>query len=313
MCLIFGGTLASIHDYTPKTVPDNLWQQVRPWVVEHAEKYAEVHPDIEFRRYTGPLAGIAAYCVDTGYELETSVLLDDEIIEQYIQSLDVSRASKSDKRKTLKRIGEALNDTWEGPRKYNLYPASDPTGPYSERQQELIHSWASFESAGIVADERKKIVSLGFGAGLTASEMSQLRWNQIRFDEQGAVVLLAGRVIPMLDPYGQQLHVVKPENTSEHVLRPNVSNRHPDAVVTKTLTQPVPGVLRPTVRKMRATWIVTLLQLRIPDWLICAVAGIRQLRKYEAFRPEIDPDEVWVSRHLFGQHTSPLHVVDGRS
>lgn len=281
--------------------------------MEHAEKFAELHPDIAFRRYTGLLAGIAAYCVDTGYELETSVLLDDEIIEQYVQSLAVSRASKSDKRRTLKRIGEALNDTWEGPRKYNLYPASDPTGPYSEREQELIRSWASFESAGIVADERRKIVSLGFGAGLTASEMSQLRWSQIRFDEQGAVVLLAGRVIPMLDPYGQQLHVFRPENSSEHVLRSNVSNRHPDAVVTKTLTQPVPGVLRPTVRMMRATWIVTLLQLRIPDSLICAVAGIRQLRKYAAFHPEIDPDEVWVSRHLFGQHTSPLRVVDGRS
>ena len=49
----------------------------------------------------GPLAGIAAYCAGTGYDLETSVLLDDEIIEQYVHSLDVSRASKSDKRKML--------------------------------------------------------------------------------------------------------------------------------------------------------------------------------------------------------------------
>lgn len=103
-------------------------------------EHAEIHPDIEFRRYTGPLAGVAAYCVDTGYELETSVLLDGEIIEQYIQCLDVSRASKSDKRKTLKRIGEALNDTWEGPRKYNLYPASDPTGPYSEKEKRQIRA-----------------------------------------------------------------------------------------------------------------------------------------------------------------------------
>lgn len=87
--------LASIREYTPKHIHEHLWQQVRPWVVEHAEKFAELHPDIAFRRYTGLLAGIAAYCVDTDYELETSVLLDDEIIEQYVQSLAVSRASKS--------------------------------------------------------------------------------------------------------------------------------------------------------------------------------------------------------------------------
>lgn len=177
----------------------------------------------------------------------------------------------------------------------------------------MIRSWASYESSGIVADERKKIVALGLGAGLTASEMSKLHWGQIHFDEQGAVVTLPHRIIPMLDAYGQQLQVLQPANASGFVLRPNVSNRHPDAVVTKTLTQPVPGFLHPTVRRMRATWIVTLLHMRIPDWVICSVAGIRQLRKYEAFRPEIDPDEVWASRHLFGQHTSPLRVVDGRS
>ena len=314
MCRIFGGTLASIHEYKPKNIPDNLWHQVRPWVVEQAEKYADLHPGIAFRRYAGPLAGIAAYCVDTGYELETSVLLDDEIIEQYVQSLDVSRASKSDRRKTLKRLGETLNDTWEGPRKYNLYPASDPTGPYSDKEQQLIRSWASYASAGIVADERKKIVALGLGAGLTASDMADLRWGHIRFDNQGAVITLPQRVVPMLGDDGEQLHDLRHDtDSSDYVLRPNVSNRHPDAVVTKTLTQPVPGFHRPTVRRMRATWIVTLLHMRIPDWVICSVAGIRQLRKYEAFRPEVDPDEVLGFRHVFAQQPTSLRVVDNGS
>lgn len=57
----------------------------------------------------GPFAGIAVYCAGTGYDLETSVLLDNEIIEQYVHSLDAAQASESDKRKTLKRLGEAIN------------------------------------------------------------------------------------------------------------------------------------------------------------------------------------------------------------
>lgn len=258
----------------------------------------------------GPLAGIAAYCAGTGYDLETSVLLDDEIIEQYVHSLDVSRASKSDKRKTLKRLGEVLNDTWEGPRKYIPYPASDPTGPYNDREQSLIYSWASTVSPGIVTLERKKIYALGLGAGLSASELTQLRWNQVRFDEQGAVIRLPDRVVPMLADFVDDFQVLQPDgDLSQFVLRPIVANRHPDAVVTKTLTQSVPGLLRPTARRMRATWIVTLLRRRVPDWLICASAGIKQLRKYEAFRPEIDPGEVMQHRHLFGQCVSSLRVV----
>lgn len=257
----------------------------------------------------GPLAGIAAYCVDTGYDLETSVLLDDEIIEQFVQSLDVSRASKSDKRKTLKRLGEALNDTWEGPRKYP-YPASDPTGPYSDREQSLIYSWASTVSPGIVTQEQKKIYALGLGAGLSASEMTGLRWDQVCFDEQGAVIRLPDRVVPILADFVDDFRVLQPDgDLSQFVLRPNVANRHPDAVVTKTLSQPVPGLLRLNVRRMRATWIVTLLHRRVPDWLICASAGIKQLRKYEAFRPVIDPGEVMQHRYLFGQYAPSLRVV----
>ena len=75
----------------------------------------------------------------------------------------------------------------------------------------------------------------------------------------------------------------------------------------------MPGFLRPTVRRMRATWIVTLLDMRVPDWLICSAAGIRQLRKYEAFRPEVDPDEVLGFRHVFAQQATSLRVVDNGS
>lgn len=93
----------------------------------------------------GSLAGIAACCADTGNDLETSVLLDDEIIEQYVQSLNMSRASKSDKHKTLKHLGEALNDTWEGSRKYIPHPVSDRQTPTVKEKMQVmgLHGYLS--------------------------------------------------------------------------------------------------------------------------------------------------------------------------
>lgn len=146
------------------------------------------------------------------------------------------------------------------------------------------------------------IWSLGLGAGLPAAEMCQVTWADVDIDSAGVIVHAAGRVVPVLDLYADPLKELH-EDSDAFVLRPRVSSRRPDDVVTRTLTRCEDYEFRPSVRQMRVTWIVGRLQAGVPDALLCSAAGIKTLKKYEQYRPTISEDAVLRARSLFHERT----------
>lgn len=53
--------------------------------------------------------------------------------------------------------------------------------------------------------------------------------------------------------------------------------------------------MQPDIRRLKATWIVDLMDRYVPDAFICHAAGIETLKRFESFRPDLrDKDLVAV-------------------
>lgn len=57
--------------------------------------------------------------------------------------------------------------------------------------------------------------------------------------------------------------------------------------------------MRPDIRRLKATWIVDLMNRFVPDAFICHAAGIKTLKRYEPFRPELGDKDLVAVRGLF--------------
>lgn len=129
--------------------------------VEIGLKYQALNPDIEYRRYMRPLAQLVDWVVNAScYDNTLEEVLSFENIEDFCTFVNSdtrrehSRASLSNIRTTLRRIGEAVNPAWGGPQVYvRRYPKSKGTQPYTRDDIGHIVDWA-YGNGGFVAAER---------------------------------------------------------------------------------------------------------------------------------------------------------------
>lgn len=150
-----------------------------------------------------------------------------------------------------------------------------------------------------VKREREKIVALGLGAGLNSREMSNLTWGDVEVDEVGVLIHVGERVIPMYEKYVYLLLVAGETHTAgEYVLRPNRTCREPDEITGRTMRNDYDCGLRPQVKALRVTWIVQALRDGIPDAVICQCAGIKTMKAFEKYRPDIDASTVRTMRRM---------------
>ncbi|QMV85836.1 site-specific integrase [Corynebacterium hindlerae] len=292
-----------VTSYRPRGVPDDQWNAVRDIVIEVGKVYQHARPEKPVRGYMRPIVGLTLFCWLQGYDLNLETVFDSGLVEYFAnEKSSGTKASKSSTHVTLRDVGRVVNSNWDGHRAYSTPPASKTTKPYTEKQLSRIYDWSISGNTATQTRERSLIWSLGLGAGLTAAEMCQVTWADVFVDDAGVIVHVAGRVIPVLDLYADPLRE-KHEISDAFVLRPRVSSRRPDDVVTRTLTRCEDYKLRPSVRQMRVTWIVVRLQAGVPDALLCSAAGLQSLKKYEVYRPKLEGDAVLRARSLSREKT----------
>jgi integrase len=132
-----------------------------------------------------------------GLPLERDVLLRREVIARYIEvgCPTMKLAARGNARSQLLRVAEALLDTRRAPARLKPLPASDPARPYSSQEMSALLSWAEHQSTGDRRQNAHVLLALGAGAGLSTSEIGQLRVEQIDVTSDGVTVsIAAGRV-----------------------------------------------------------------------------------------------------------------------
>lgn len=294
----------SLTNYQPTHCIDSVREAVQSFVLDCGQKYANTNPTEPSKAYMGAISQLAMdYWLMGHRELTVERVFDSEFVEYHvIHATHASRASRGAKRGILRKVGRAINPDWDGHRDYLRYEGSACVQPYLQREIGKVYDWSRGGASEQQKHDRKLIFALGLGAGLTSGEMSGLRWRDITVDEVGVVVCVAGRVVPVIYDYAEELETMT-GTADEYVLRPAVKGRRVDDVVSPTLCTTKAWEYRPAVRRMRVTWIREMLHAHVSDSVLCQAAGLQALGKYEHLRPEVSDDAVLSMRGLF--HKNP--------
>ena len=290
----------ALETYQPSTIPNARWEAICDFTVSLGQQYRDLHPEIAYNRYMPVLARlIDVVCNRDGYAQDIEVVLDAEMIEMMIRDEleDLSVHSRGVYKTTLRRLGEALNPSWMGQTIYKKHARTTSQPPYTPAEITDVLDWC-VDTDEFISCERRKIVGLGLGAGLTSRQMSELKWSSVEVDERGVLIHLPDRTIPVTARWVYLLDLDK-AGRDEYVLRPNVTSREPDDVTGRTARNKVESGMRPDIRRLKATWIVDLMNRYVPDAFICHAAGIKSLKRYEQYRPDLGDEDLMAVRGLF--------------
>lgn len=241
------------------------------------------------------------WCWQTaGIKLERKAIFNRWIIEDFIVHgcPTLAPASRGNYRSRLFRVSEALLDPESVLVRLTPLPASDPVRPYSAAELEALRSWAAGQSTPTRRRDAATLLALGAGAGLAVEDMAELTAGMVLIDDVGVLVAVPGRrarLIPVLGEWEQPLveaaSSIRPECPLFREHRTTTNKNFVSNFVKNSS-----GVdIKPSVQRLRATWMVLHLAAGTPIVPLMHAAGVRSLEafgRYVRFIPDVDPTEV---------------------
>jgi len=289
-------------------MPESYWQVIDAFVraaVTDAQP-ATVYSAQDLLSVT---ARHVLWCWQTaGLALDRKAVFNRLVIEEFIAHgcPTLSPASKGNRRSQLLRMSEALLGQEGCPGRLAPLPPSDPVRPYSSSELVALGSWAAGQSTATARRDAGTLLALGAGAGLAVEDVAGLTAGMVTVDDLGVLLAVPGRrprLVPVLasweTPIIEATAVIPADRPlfRERRTTPNKKNFASNFVDCSA------GVgIKPSVQRLRATWIVGHLTASTPVVALMAAAGVESLEaltRYLRFVPGIDPAEA--RRALRGQ------------
>ncbi|KRC61184.1 hypothetical protein ASE14_09655 [Agromyces sp. Root81] len=296
-----------IAEYRPVRVPAAHWavigDRVRALVCELDPQTVEV-ARMQLMRLTQYLA----WCWQVGYSLEHASVTNPRILDDYLTHIDRVQG-----RATARSHRDKLNvyiTRLAGPARPTFSSTQVPleNQPYSQSELTAISGWAAGQPTERWRHNASAIVALAGGCGLRASELIQVRGQDLHTSGERIAVHVDGappRFAPTLAFWEQTLRTLRDHtHPDEHlfIIEEGVrSARKVPAFIARTRGQS----FRPTAERLRATWIHTLVAAGLPADLILQTAGLKSaisLNPYLAQLPRrSDSPDTWAQVHAAGQ------------
>jgi hypothetical protein len=284
--------LPTSGDFYRPDLPREDWERIRAFVLESASVAAAKVSYPEPALFNA-IAHHVDWCVNiAGLPMTRDVVFRRDVIGAAAAVVPTTYSSTRGRRRSLLlRVGEALDII---PAAVHLPPlaASSPTAPYTTIEIDEITRWALNQPEEKRSSARA-LVAMGLGAGLPSRELSALRAMDVL--EEGARVQVEGvtaRVVPVDDPWAAELGelVATAIEKAAPLFRPTVA-WHKN-LVTNFIATSIDDGLRPTVQRMRSTWLVEQLSKGVPMQDLLSAAGLQSmdaLVRYEKFLPPPAP------------------------
>lgn len=199
----------------------------------------------------------------------------------------------------LRRVREVL--VWDNAGEsegLHLSAPPAPAPPYEEREIASLRTWAGQLRPRARADALA-LMALADGMGLAPGEVARLRGTDVRRTRSGACVLDArvlGRLLVARAEWEDDLAHLAEGAGGDFLFRPGHSEPPPDNLIASWAWQhrpeaPLPGL---SARRLRASWIVSLMRRRIDHGVIAAAAGLASaasLARYQHLVPPLSDSE----------------------
>ncbi|MDN5767667.1 MAG: tyrosine-type recombinase/integrase [Humibacillus sp.] len=298
-----------IANYTPRGIDLYHWLSIRDFVQQAVAESEPPTADEARRRMT--LVSALAEWVGYGacFPVERRTVFDLDLMGEFIDTgNDWTPKVRRMAQGRLKTLAQRLNPDWPAdlPEESAYSSAWDPQ-PYSAAETVALRAWADSQDTAERRASAQVLLALLLGAGLHSHEVLALRVRDIEVDDAGVLLRVRGqraRAVPVRSDYEQMLIELLTDAPGEqYVFAPEQSSRRSGLVPAFVAqSNPQPG-LRPTARRLRATWVVAHITAGVPAPILVRAAGLTNLRPYERWLYTLPEYEQDAYRQALRKHT----------
>jgi integrase len=251
------------------------------------------------------------WCVmEAAIDGEPEQLFTRRNIERFTQSAagDYTPAARGNMRSRLLRMSEHILDPDD--RAVRLAPLAPASAlrPYTGREIAQVTSWADSQGSPVRRRNAIILLALGFGTGITASELVEVRTADVTDDGEIMDVATRGskpRRVPFVGIWAEALREtgILDQPDESYLFRNQRSTTWPN-VISSWLDQGRRGGGPVWVQpqRMRSTWIVRHLSAGTNVRLLVRTAGVESLEAFTRYLDFVDePDLVTATNQLTGR------------
>ncbi|MEX1080159.1 MAG: hypothetical protein WED09_13750 [Homoserinimonas sp.] len=226
----------------------------------------------------------------SGLSMAYGSVFHPENIRRHIAGTEIGTAST--RRRDTARLGVLSNSLLGTPLPRSTNRGSPQVAkPYSARDRAGLNSWAARQRQEWKRRDGQFILALGFGAGLEANEIRNVRRNDIQLNGTVmTITLMTGnpRTVPVLRAEAQTIMNLIDKFVVDDYLLSQHSRGNTDLMAGFHSTN---NYGAPNPRRLRSTWIVTHLSCRPPLPEFLAAAGLSSTATLLRYLPFVTATE----------------------
>lgn len=267
------------------TLPSHAWETIGPFVSEVMRRAQFRGPEV-FAKRLRVMAALAWWACEHGYDLTIEDVLAERTIETWFRTgmPTVNEQTRATRRSHARSIARAVNPGNEAPVATGRVPKKDIRPPYSAAEVEQLMWWLDRIGDARLKAKAVAAVCLGFGAGLDAVDVRSLKFTDI--EDVGE----AGILVTVPEPRPRSVWVLRSFEARLRTVLPLLADRGPVVSMSGRSTPNTISVLylQATSKagcpvpleqaRMRATWLVTLMNVPVPLNVLLAAAGLQTPR-----------------------------------
>lgn len=283
-----------IDRFRPTKVRPEVWAVIAPFV---REVVATTVPATTYKASVilGQASRITEWCFRRGADIKTEVVFHPDTIDEFIadQCTHLTDGTQLNYRLQLRSIGEiVLGPPLYGPRPVAMR-ISEPTIPYSDDEIAAL-----FAAARTFRTPRQRegylcIIALALGAGLGQSEIATTVGHAVRHESGAVLISIKGdrrRETTVKRQFENDVVYFAEAAGNRPMFLPkreSPSSRQVSRFIERLPDNNAPKL---SIQRLRATWIVSLLDMRVGLNLISEAAGVRpdQVSVYTRYMASIE-------------------------
>ncbi len=288
---------ALIESYTPRGAHGTAWLRVAP-EVRRIVRLAEPNSVYSVGQLMHAAARLALYADGLGMQPAARLWLTREMIEAFIAGgcPNTAESTRANYRGRLLRLRAVVL----GPDLASGAPArlsgSHASRPYGLAERSALWACANAQPTPVLRSGMKTLMALGLGCGLDSPEAVLVHACDVRRPRPGGPVLLhvsgaRERSVVCRHRFERVLeHAAAALEPDQFLFRPDAAARGKNTV-TNFLSRArlQPDAPRLSMGRARASWIVDLVDERIPLTALVAAAGVESLHALSRLMPYFTP------------------------
>ncbi len=279
-------TPSEIISHYQSTLPADTWAAVRSLVIDTVTAaYTDADHPRAAQRALGAMSGFADWVLVTGVGAPDRTVLRADIIEAYcaFRRTELKASGAERERKLLRSLAGLDNEVEVRPHT----TSAESSHPYDLDAQGAFRRWADAQPSAHRHRLTTAVLALGFGCGLTLSELQQVRNADIVTLADGQPgVHIAGRLVPALAVWTDELAAVVRGDDDGFVVRPDAPAR---SIATFNDAMGRLDGVAPSPQRMRATWLLTHVEAGTPVHILVKAAGLKGADVLRRILPHVGP------------------------